>query len=555
MNENRTRNAIRAALGLLVVIAWSNGLNGEFVYDDKVEVIGNRTIRWLEHWREILTYNIARPVVIFSWAVDLRLWSDNPFGYHLTNVLIHLCNAMLVFAVGERLLRAVESPRPLYIAGVAAALWAVHPMTTESVTYITGRSESLCAMFMLLAILNWLRWRDTESNEGLGWAFGTFLLAVATKEVGAMVPLILLLLEVTLPPSKQPRRKTHYALLGFWAIIVAGAFGRKALFGVFTVDRWLRPLDVQLWTQLEVITVYAKTWFWPTGQTIFHDYPEASGDFSQWAALTLWLTLIATALALKVRRTAKNPWPLIAIGWWLVILIPSSSFVPLLETMAEHRAYLAGWSICFLIAISIDHLLHDKPRVRNVVLTLMVCTLIASTHKRNVVWSTEVQLWSEAVELSPESAEGWYGYADALRFDAQLEEAIEAYNKAATLNPKYLPARTNLGVAQAELGRQKEAEETWLALLKQAPNHCPAHNNLGWLYYRQKRWRMAETEFRTTLRWCPANVQSHYALGNLYYGPLRDAESSAFHYETVLKLDDTFVEAQTARSRLLELTF
>jgi len=555
MTEERQRHCVRAGLALLIVAAWANGLHGEFVYDDKLEVIGNRTIRWLEQWREILTYNIARPVVIFSWAIDLRLWADEPYGFHLTNVAIHICNALLVFAVGERVLRTMGAQRPLHVAGAAAALWAVHPMTTEAVTYITGRSESLCATFMLLATLNWLRWRSAADNTGLGWAFVNFLLAVGTKEVGAMLPLLLLLLEFTLPPSARARRPIRYALGGFFGVLIVGAFARKLMFGVFTVEQWLRPLDVQLWTQLEVITVYAKTWLWPAGQTIFHDYPEATGGMTQWSALALWLSLGALAVTWRRRKNGASAWPLLALGWWGILLIPSSSFVPLLETLAEHRTYLAGWGICLLAALALNKLLASKRRLNAVITTILVAALGFATHQRNTVWNTEVQLWAEAVERNDGSAEGWYGYADALRFAAQLEEAIEAYGRSAALDPAYLPARTNLGVAQAELGRQQEAEDTWTALLKDAPRHCPAHNNLGWLYYRQKRWQMAKAEFSTTLNWCPTSVQAHYALGNLYYGPIRDAERAAFHYEVVLKLDDTFVEVQTARTRLLELTF
>ena len=261
-----------ALLVVLIALAWANGLTGAFTYDDKVEVVGNRTIRTLEQWHAVLGYNASRPLVILTWALDWRLWGLDPLGYHVVNVAVHAVNAGLVFLLGEALCRRLALRQPLVTALAAAAVWAVHPMNTEAVTYVTGRSESLCATFYLATVLCWMRWRRTRDGFQLLLALGAFIMAAATKEVAATIPAALLVVELLVPGPQPMRRRDWLAMVPFWLLVAAGAAARKMLYGVFVTDQWLRPPGVQLATEVEVVLRYLQLWLAPVSQSGFHDH-------------------------------------------------------------------------------------------------------------------------------------------------------------------------------------------------------------------------------------------------------------------------------------------
>ena len=556
MSDRRSTTARWLGFGLLaalVCIAWANGIDGAFTYDDKVEVVGNRTIRTLEQWSAVIGYNASRPLVILSWALDWRLWGLDPTGYHVVNVAIHLLNAGLVFLLGEQICRRLELPRPLLPALVAAALWAVHPMTTEAVTYITGRSESLCATFYLGAVLCWVRWRRSGDLFQLALALGSFLLAAATKEVAATIPATLLVLELVLPGPRPVGKRGWLALIPFWLLLLGGAVARKLIYGVFTTEQWLRPWDVQLATEAEVVLRYVQLWLAPIGQSVFHDHPPASGLLDPGALLAAALLLSAVGVALWQR--GQRPWLALGLGWFLILLAPSSSFVPLKETMAEHRAYLSGWGLCLVLVLGLRPLLAPRRRLAAAVVAVAVLLLLGGTHLRNRAWKSEATLWKSAVERNPESAEAWYGYGDALRFSGSFDSAIEAYEEAVALDDLFLDAWNNMGIALAEQGQVEEARRIWLTTLRKHPSYCRAHNNLGWLHYRLQAWEDAIAEFRSTLQYCPENTQAHFALGNIYYGPRREPQRALHHYHAVLEIDPAFPERPLIEQRQNQLNF
>jgi len=140
------------AISALVLLAYMGSLHGEFVYDDKIEVIGNRTIRTVDNWRAVIGYNLNRPLLIFTYAWNYKYFGLDPFGYHLTNLLVHVLTVGAALGMGIAVGRLFGHPRPLGAAALPVGLWAIHPMATEAVSYITGRSESLCAMFVFLSV-------------------------------------------------------------------------------------------------------------------------------------------------------------------------------------------------------------------------------------------------------------------------------------------------------------------------------------------------------------------------------------------------------------------
>ena len=185
----------------LVALSYLNGMHAPFVYDDRIEVVGNPTIRDLGSWRAVLEYNVSRVLLILSYAWNFRSFGLDPFGYHVTNLVIHGLTVAAGIVLAARVGRLGEHSRPLWVALLAGCLWAIHPMASEGVIYITGRSESLCALFVFSALAAWAEALLREAEDGRGTrmrllAVGTTLFAMGTKEVAIMTPFAMLAMEI-----------------------------------------------------------------------------------------------------------------------------------------------------------------------------------------------------------------------------------------------------------------------------------------------------------------------------------------------------------------------
>ena len=549
-----TRRAGWLLIAALTALLYLGALDAPFVYDDKIEVVGNPTIRDLSRWRDILLYNTSRALLVLTYALNFDRFALEPLGYHVTSLVIHLLGAGAAMLLGESVGRLAGQPRPLAVALCAAGLWAVHPMATEGVTYITGRSESLCALLGFSALYAWAQalQADTPRLIVAGWRLlGTlaFLGAALSKEVGAMVPLAALALEVLLVPAarRQPRRLLWYLPLA--ALLGAAVYARLHTTGALLPREVERPLAVQLSTQAWVWLRYLQLWLAPVGQTIYHHVPDIAPASARGVGGGLGgLALLGGGLWWGRRNPAAG-WALLAGA---LFLLPSSSFVPLKESMAEHRAYQTGLWLLLALGWSIPAAWQRRVALGVPVLAVV---LGAATVQRNRVWSSEVALWQEAVDHHPDNPEAWYGLGDARRFARDFTGAVEAYQIALDRDPTYLDAWDNLGKARAMMGDSSGARAAWQAALTIKPSHCEAHHNLGELAYWSQDWDVAIAEYRSSLAYCPDNVKSHYGLGNIYFEHRRDRTRAAHHYGQILELDPDFVYAEKVRQRLLDLTW
>ena len=549
-----TRRLVWLLLTAAVVAAWWGSLDAPLVYDDKVEVIGNRTIRALDEWRAVVGYNLSRPLTILSYAWDFSRNGLDPRGYHVTNIAVHVAavGAALELAVAAGRLYRVD--RPLMAGAAAVGVWALHPMVTESVTYTTGRSEALCGAFAALALAAWATALRVEGEGERGWAWrlagvAAFVGAALSKEVGWVVPGVALLMEATAPRS-EPRRASVWAwYLPFAGLLGAGVWARLQQAGALLPHEADRTLGVQLTTSAEVWLRYLRLWLVPLGQTLFHDQPDVSPGSGRgvvvWAA---WGALIAAGAWVGRRRPAVG-WALAAAG---LTLLPSTSFVVLKEHMAEHRSYQAG----LFLLLGLAWLVPAARRRQATGVAALLCVGAAwMTVQRNAVWADEAALWKEATTRSPASAEAWYGLGDARRFAKDFAGARVAYDRATQLDPSHLDAWNNLGIAAAEVGDADEARRAWKQALRVKPSYCKGHNNLGSLAYREQDWEEAVGELRSTLAYCPSDPIAHYLLGNIYYGPRREPDRAIAHYEAVIRIAPGFDHAPLIKERLLELTW
>ena len=514
---------------LLQILAWSRVLHAPFVYDDKLEVVGNRTIRLLDEWQAIGSYNVSRPLLIFSYALNWSSGGLDPVGYHAVSLAIHLLNTVLAFALLRRLLGSPDA------ALLGAAVWGLHPMTTEAVTYITGRSDALCTTWIFAALIAWHA--HIQGNPRARWAaLAACVAGLLTKEVAFALPLLLAGMEFCLGRGSWRSRVDLRIHAPVWALGAAALLARTAVYGLPRPEV-ARPLWLQAATQVEVWARYLQLWLLPAGQSILHDHPAEIG-ISTALLLAGWI-----ALALGCARMLQKgrPLPMLGLLLWSLTLLPASA-LPLKETMAEHRAYAGGLGLILgglsLVPAGALRWLLPLPLV-----------LGAAAMSRNEVWRSEVALWGDAAAKNPSSVDAAYGSADALRLQREWKKAEAGFEEVLRLRPEHVDARVNLGIVLAEQGRYPEAEKRWKEALRYNPRSCAAHNNLGALSVRRGDVVDALREYVSSTQWGPDDRIAHLALGDIFY-QVGDSGKAAWHYGRFLEVAPDAREAGRVRDRV-----
>jgi tetratricopeptide (TPR) repeat protein len=424
-------------------------------------------------------------------------------------------------------------------------------MVTEGVTYITGRSESLCALFVFTTLSLWAGALLAEKETGgvsivlrLSAIFLGFL-SMGTKEVAFMIPFALIWMEWLLG-SGRPKWRWYIPFLG---AIILGVVAR-VLYAEHLLPREVdRPFLVQISTQAEVWLRYLGLWLLPMGQTLYHHVADVVVPSGR--GLGTFIALSGVVFGL-VRWARSRPLVAFALGCAAIFLIPSSSVVALKESMAEHRAYQTGLYLALALVWSLP---EKKTRILGLGVALLVPLFMILTIARNQVWSSEVSLWEEATSRSPEVAEAWYGLGDAQRFAGSLELSVDAYEMALKKDDSHLDAWNNLGIVKAQMGDHHGARRAWKSALQVKRTYCKAHANLGFLASQRGAIEDAIVEFRTTLTYCPTNLVAHYGLGTIYGDGPRNRDRAVFHFEALLELDPEFSRADEVQERLLELTW
>lgn len=523
-----------AVAAALACAAYLNALDNPFVYDDHDTVIANRSLADLSNIRFILVYSPFRPLVNASYALDRWLWGYRPLGYHLTNIGLHVAAVVLLYAWIRRLLSDTGSARYASLAAfTGAALFAVHPLQTEAVAYVSGRSELMCAVWFIAALL---LARDAifSGNRVRGAvAAACGVLAIASKETGLVLPLVFLAYDWLLRPDDDAARRRR-----LWRVIVPvfALFAAMAVYRFMTLPGILggsvmAPV-LNGMTQATVIWRYAGLLAWPAGQSIMHAVHRVTSVLDPLSWVALAALVLASAAAFRLRKS----YPVISFGivWFLIVLAPSSSVVPLREGMAEHRVYLASAGIFIAVAASMGRWLErdpgPSPLVRRALagaVCVVLTMLCALTVMRNRVWSNPVALWAEASLHAEGMWEPHYALADSLREAGDCGAAVPEYRKVVTLQPAHRDAHTNLGICLAQTGKLEEAEEAFRRVLEIDPAFPRGYTNLGALALVAGDTTRARDYYREAIAQDPGNVLARMQLASLYENTFHDYHAAA----------------------------
>lgn len=507
--------ALVAGSGL---VAYANSLAGVFVLDDMAHIVDNFRIRALSPIGDLLA--TRRPLVTLSLAVNYALGELNPWGYHLFNVCIHLLAAMTLFGVVRRTLLTARlrdryGAASAWIAAAVALIWTVHPLQTQSVTYVIQRGESLMGLFYLLTLYCLIRGatamdsvddgmsrgrhgRTTAaSKHDRAWYVAAIIacaLGMGSKAVMVTAPIVVLLFDrVFLAASWRSvlhrRWGLYVGLAATWMVLVAcgvvrGVFQSAGAATVGLGVHGVSPVDYAL-TQPSVIRHYLKLCFLPSplcldyGWPIVRSIPQAAGS------LVGLIALLAMTLWALRRKPALG----FVAFWFFAILAPTSSFIPIRDAAFEHRMYLPLAAVTLLVVIGAYHgLLHLRERgvlpiagVQVIAATAVLCVAGALTYqtiRRNRDYHSQKHMWENVLAQRPDNARAWNNYAGSLSEEGDLDGAIDAARKSLELDPQNAAAYNNLAMVYRKQGRYEDAIALHEKALELNPHLGLAHAHL-----------------------------------------------------------------------------
>lgn len=597
--------ALLAGVLLLTAAAYAPVLSAPFAFDDFTNITDNPFLP-----REHLDLgpflsslprqpNPFRPLAYLSFALNFTLFGPGPKSFHLVNLAIHLFSCVTLYFLlsalirgsGARLMGARLTPAAHQgFALATTALWALHPVQTEAVSYVVQRMTSLAGLFYLLVLLSYVYARTSISPRRRKAAFAGLILfgisACATKETSFTLPVFLLALEyfffsqpgstgspqVGLPPSRR-------WLMGLAFLLLLATLAAALLLGPWTL-RWISQgyalrdftLAERLLTQARVVFYYLFLAAWPIPQLLRlqYDFSVSHSLLQPVSTLFAALGLIALAAAFLIGLRKRSLWAF-GILWFFGQLAIESSFIPL-ELCFEHRLYLSV--LAPVAALIFLVLAPGRFRKARLVLVGMAALLLgADTYARNRVWTDSMALWRDAVKKSPGSARAWVNLATTYRGQEDLSRALHAYQQAIRLNPRFTDAYLNLSGLYSQLG---QTEGAWQAAEKavtlepgnvrallamgeveneaghlqkayawyqraqaQSPDHALVLEKLGSQLLELGDPDGARQLFRRLKSLYPERPGNHFLLGNSYFYQGRWAEAAAAYLAEIQEHRDS----------------
>lgn len=512
------------AVTATVIIAYGSSFHAPWVFDDVPALARvGEAVEGGRIWDALWSANDAgettsgRPLLFLSLVANYLVSGRDVFGYHLTNLAIHLGAGALLFDVVRRTIgRISSSAATTGIALAVSAWWLLHPLQTQSVTYTIQRAESLGALFYLGTIAAFVR-AQTSPRPGRWLAVSVLscLLGVATKETVATAPLIVLVYDRlfvagTFRAAWVRGRGYYLALAAAWLPLLALIVGSGGRGGTAGFDAGITVAGYAF-TQAVAVTRYLALAVWPTPLIFDYGTPAAS-----LAEAVLPGAAILIALGLTGRALARGrPWAL-ASAWFFLVLAPSSSVVPIAsQTIAEHRVYLA---LAGPMTIAVMLLARVLGRRAVPVVLGMALSAALLTAARNRVYGSAERLWTDTVAKRPDNARahlnlGLVAY-EAGRWAESIRHFERSLAEKATADAHY-----NLGLGFARLGDFTRSLQHYDAAIALRPGHVEALNNAGTVRLNQGDAAAAVGYYeRATLaqpKYAPAHANLAHALLNL----------------------------------------
>jgi len=512
------------------------------------------------------------PLTWLSLMLDFELYGLNAGGYHLTNLLLHIANVLLVFFILKLMTGAP------WRSGFVAALFALHPLHVESVAWVTERKDVLSTLFWLLTMWGYLGYVERPGMRRYLLIIVSFTLGLMAKPMLVTLPFVLLLLDywplgrfqvgqsadapaapvqVPIKPG-QPmsavlslvwEKIPLFALVAVSSVVTFLA--QKSAGAVAHLETW--SIRIRIANGLVSYVKYLGKMIWPHPLAVF--YPHPGSSLPMWQAAGAGLLLV-TISVMVLRASRRHPYLMVGWLWYLGTLVPVIGLVQVgPQAMADRFTYIPLIGLYIVIAWGVPEIVprwpHRKLHLATLSTTLFLF-LMALTWKQVQYWKNDISLFERTLEVTSNNWLSNNNLGVALDRKGRTDDAIKHYLEALRIKPNHVEAHNNLGVALDGKGRTDDAIKHYLEALRIEPDYAEAHNNLGIAFYRKGRTDDAIKHYLEALRIKPNHVEAHNNLG-IAFARKGNIDVALKHFQKALQIDPNFSYARDNLKKALFL--
>jgi len=556
-------------LAVIVWTAFGRALNHGFVgYDDQNYVLRNPRVTnglTLDGIQWAFTHVHAtnwHPLTTISHMLDCQLYGLQPWGHHLTNILLQATAAILLFLALREL---SGDPWPsLFVA----AIFAVHPLRVESVAWVSERKDVLSGVFFMLTLWAYARYARSDARSSFRYITVVvfFALGLMCKPTLVTLPFVLLLLDYwPLGRVRPSSSRGHGVTRDRWLWLVVEKLPLFALSAVSCVATLLAqkqaleesvkaPLGERVGNALISYVVYVGQMIWPAHLAVLYPYPEGYLKVTQ-AILALLVLLLISVAFLLWRR--KYPFLLIGWLWYLGMLVPVIGIIQVgSQVRADRYTYLPQIGLYLLVAWGAMELFHRWRRSREVLAAaamFIIMALITRSYLQTSYWRDTETLWKHAIANTSNNYIAHTNLAQTLSQSGRFAEAIAECREALKIKPDFAAAHNNLGTAlqdkqsgdgaSGDYRAVDEAIEHYRKALQIKPDFTQAHSNLGNALLQTGRTDEAIAQFQKTLELEPNDAEAEFSLGNAFLQK-REVNEAIAHYRKAVEIRPDYAQAR-----------
>lgn len=506
---------------VITVIAYANGMNGKFVFDDQQIVLQNPSLMNVHTLADAFAIGGGwRQLLFFTYGLNYYFSGVDTFSYHVVNLVLHLINVVLVYWIILAVLR--DDVRARFAAFAGAAVFAVHPLFSAAVTYIAGRSSELCGTFYFASILLFFKGLDSSRNLRILYfmlAGVSGLFAWQAKQEAITLPLFLAAV-VFLRTEKKDWRwmaalgaiplvtvvvvrdqiKAIYATVGSNQILVNAGFDK-----VLPAATYFRTYTTA------VVDYFFPRFVVPVGLNADPKIPTVEYWYSPEFLFAVVILGILTWVALHFYRTA----PLLSLGIAAALVSPMAAYavIPLSDVVLEHRAYIPGLGVAFFFAWVFQWVARNFTTLSWPAVAVVLVVFTVMTNSRNNVYANNIALWGDAAAKSPDKARPHFNLGQAYQDVQRMPDAVREYEAALALKPDIHAAYSNIAAIYLDQGQFNKSEEFLQKVTSEAPDFTEGFINLGVLYIRTHQPDKALAAVDRALEINPDSFAAHFNKG------------------------------------------
>jgi tetratricopeptide (TPR) repeat protein len=477
--------------------------------------------------------------------LDCQIYDRNPGGHHLTSALLHAVAAIFLFLALQRMTAR------LWPSAWVAAVFAIHPLRVESVSWVAERKDVLSGLFCMMTLWLYARYAERPKSWGrYSLVVISFALGLTAKPMLVTLPFVLLLLDYW-PLSRLQNGQASLRRFGQLIVEKTPLFVLAAASCVVTLiiqHDFMRPLDhLDLGWRVANATVayvaYLEKMLYPTGLAVFYPLSNTAPPAPQVIAAVALLVTISVAV-FAARK--KSPYLLFGWLWYVGTLVPVIGLIQVgSQAMADRYTYLTQIGLYAAIAWGAAQVAASWPSYRRPVMSvagLIVVGLTVVAWQQTKYWHDSATLWTHTLACTSDNPIAHNSLGNALTDRGETDQAIDHYRMAVEIDPGYAPAQHNLGRALAGRGQIDEAIVHYQQALAIKPNYAEAHSNLGFALASRDRVDEAIAHYRQALAIKPDLAEAHNNLGNALGGH-GQIDEAIDHYQQALAIRPDFAEA------------